>query len=97
MLDYLLLMHDDSPTPNPDNLWPPYLAHLRASGALAGGSAIGPGETLRKSAPPGPLTQHLTGYIRIQANSLAEAKTLVPGNPLYEAGGTVEVRELPRA
>jgi len=96
MQDFLLLMHEDCQTPIPENRWPPYLAHLRATGALAGGSAIGGGETLRKSAPPAPITRHLGGYIRIQANSLADAKTLIPGNPVYEAGGTVEIRELPR-
>jgi hypothetical protein len=38
----------------------------------------------------------LTGFIRVRAKSLEQAKALVAGNPLYEAGGTVEIRELPR-
>ncbi len=37
----------------------------------------------------------LTGFIRVQANTLDEAKCFVPGNPVYECGGTVEVRALP--
>jgi hypothetical protein len=32
----------------------------------------------------------------VTANSLEEAKRLVIGNPVFECGGTVEVRELPR-
>jgi hypothetical protein len=42
------------------------------------------------------ITGHLSGYVRIQAESLSHAKTLVQGNPVFEAGGTVEIRELPR-
>jgi hypothetical protein len=30
------------------------------------------------------------------ARDLAHARSLLPGNPVYEAGGTVEIRELPR-
>jgi hypothetical protein len=32
----------------------------------------------------------------VNAENLAAAKSLLPGNPVYEAGGTVEIRELPR-
>ena len=42
------------------------------------------------------MTAHLTGYIRVRAESLDQAKSLLAGNPLFEAGGTVEIRELPR-
>ena len=38
----------------------------------------------------------LSGYIKIQANSLSHAQELVIGNPVFEAGGTVEIRELPK-
>jgi hypothetical protein len=42
------------------------------------------------------MTERLTGYIRVNANSLDQAKTLLTGNPHFEAGGTVEIRELPQ-
>jgi hypothetical protein len=32
----------------------------------------------------------------VKAASLEEAKSLLAGNPHFEAGGTVEIRELPR-
>jgi hypothetical protein len=32
----------------------------------------------------------------VKAESLDQAKTLLAGNPQFEAGGTVEIRELPR-
>jgi hypothetical protein len=38
----------------------------------------------------------LSGYIRISAGDLDEARGLLAGNPVFEAGGTVEIRELPR-
>ncbi len=36
------------------------------------------------------------GYITVQAESLEDAMTLLVGNPVFEAGGTVEIRDLPR-
>jgi len=41
------------------------------------------------------LTAHLSGFIRIAASSLDDALKLLAGNPVFEAGGTVEIRELP--
>jgi len=61
-----------------------------------GGSAIGGGVCERKHGAAPPITAHLTGYIRVKAKDLAEARTLLAGNPVFETGGTVEIRELPR-
>jgi len=52
---------------------------------------------VRKSGVVPPVTAHLGGYIRVTAASIAEAKSLLSGNPHFEAGGTVEIRELPRS
>ena len=68
---------------------------LRAAGAFQGGSAIGGGVCASKRGSPA-LTTHLCGYIRVKAADLAEARELVNGNPVFEAGGTVEIRELPK-
>jgi hypothetical protein len=98
--DYLLLMHDDLPagaTEGGDEAWGRYLAWLRERGGFGGGSAIGGGVCMAKGRAPAPLAAHLTGFLRIQAASLDEARALVAGNPVYEAGGTVEIRELPRS
>jgi hypothetical protein len=32
----------------------------------------------------------------VTADDIEQAKTLLNGNPHFEAGGTVEIRELPR-
>lgn len=96
MQDYLLLMHDDARKPVPAAAWPPYFAHLRALGAFHGGSAIGEGEVLRKDGAAPPIAGHLTGYIRVQAIDSAAAQALISGNPVFECGGSVEIRALPR-
>ena len=94
MADYMFLMHDDCDAD--DNAWEPYLRRLRQNGCFEGGSAIGDGVCARKSGAPQPITEHLAGYIRVNADSLEQAKSLLAGNPVFEAGGTVEIRELPR-
>lgn len=93
MKDYLLLMHDDAR--GDAAAWPGYLEVLRRSGRFSGGSAIGGGICVRKSGDAAALTPRLSGYLRIKANDLDDARAFVAGNPVFEAGGTVEIRELP--
>jgi hypothetical protein len=76
--------------------WGPYIGRLQASGNFQGGSAIGTGVCARKSGAAPAITGHLVGFIRVGADSLDHARTLLVGNPVFEAGGTVEIRELPR-
>jgi hypothetical protein len=45
---------------------------------------------------PAPESAHFTGFIRVKAATMEDAVKLLNGNPVYESGGTVEVRELPR-
>jgi hypothetical protein len=97
MPDYILLMHNDTTAAADDAAWAPYLARLRASGVFQGGSAIGDGNCVKKSAVAAAITATLSGYIRVSAANLAQAGGLVIGNPVFEAGGTVEIRELPRS
>jgi hypothetical protein len=94
MPEYIFLMHDDAT--GDEASWEPYLQRLRQTGCFEGGSAIGDGVCVRRSGTPAALTAHLAGYIRVNAESLEQAKALVAGNPHFEAGGTVEIRELPR-
>ena len=96
MAEFLLLMHGDSVTAERANDWSAYLEALGAAGVLRGGSAMGGGLCLRRQAPTPPITKHLVGYVKIEARDLEQARALVRGNPVYEAGGTVEIRLLPR-
>lgn len=91
---YIFLMHDDGR--DDENDWAPYLAKLKNRGSFEGGSAIGGGVCIRKSGAVPSLTAHLTGYIRVSADNLDHAKKMLAGNPHFESGGTVEIRELPR-
>jgi hypothetical protein len=93
--EYIFLMHDDASDGDDD--WGPYLKTLKDSGHFEGGSAIGDGACVRKAGAAAALSAHLTGYIRLNAISLDHAKSMLAGNPHFEAGGTVEIRELPRS
>lgn len=95
MAEFILLMHGDHARSPQAEDWQSYLDKLNAAGALRGGSAIGRGLCVRRSGDIPGLTDHLVGYIKIEAADLGHAQQLVPGNPVYEAGGTVEIRELP--
>jgi len=99
MPDYLFLMHDGSSGPTVEahqEDWGAYIGRLQASGHFQGGSAIGPGMCARKFGDVPQITAHLSGFIRVSADRQNEARKLLAGNPVFEAGGTVEIRELPR-
>ena len=94
MAEYIFLMHDDAEAD--EDAWQSYIGELQRRGVFEGGSAIGDGICVRKRDARPSITAHLTGYIRVNAENLEQAKSLLAGNPLFEAGGTVEIRELPR-
>jgi hypothetical protein len=96
MRDFILLMHRDVVTTPSPGLWTAYLSSLRQRGVFDGGSAVGPGEAFRISGSPGPVSTHIAGYIRVRAAGPVQARELLTGNPVFECGGTVEIRELPR-
>ena len=99
MRDFIFFMHNDTPAgsaANNDTAWQTYFTMLRASGRFDGGSSIGGGVCVSNTTPVKAISSHLTGYIRVRAESLDDAKVLLKGNPVLDSGGTVEVRELPR-
>ena len=99
MNDYILLMLNDATDPlaaDDSERWGQYISGLRQSGRFDGGSSIGTGERCKKGHAPRSVNAELTGFIRVRAESLEDAKRFLVGNPVYEAGGTVEVRELPQ-
>jgi hypothetical protein len=89
-------MHDDAIIPPSADAWALYLAKLRDMNIFDGGGAIGEGAVFRKNPPVGRLNHHLSGYIRVRAEDFAAAQGLLSGNPVFEGGGTVEIRDLPR-
>ncbi len=100
MHDYILFMHDDareSPGVDTDAAWGSYLEALQKSGRFLGGSALGGGKCHALSGTAKEPTAHITGYLRVQADNIDDARAFLKGNPVFEAGGTVEIRELPRS
>ncbi len=96
MKDYILFMRSDRPAEGSDAGWDLYLQGLRRSGRFDGGSSIGAGRCVSRSGAEQPGLSPVSGYLRVRAESLDDAVALLQGNPVYEAGGTIEVRELPR-
>ena len=97
MAEFILLMHDDTKTPVDEAGWDAYFGRLNRTGAFRGGSEIGKGFAVRKDGPAGPLASHINGFIRVEAADIDQARLLVEGNPVFAAGGTVEIRELPQS
>lgn len=99
MNDYILFMHDDArdaAIATDGDLWARYMSTLRASGQFDGGSAIGTGTAFNKDGAATAATMPVSGYIRVRAEDADAARKFLIGNPTYEAGGTVEIRALPR-
>lgn len=90
----MLLMHGDTIGPERLADWGMYLDTLRTSGGWEGGSSIAAGSGHRKIGTAAPTSDHLVGYLLLTADSLDDARGYLGGNPVYEAGGTVEIREL---
>lgn len=100
MKDYILFMHRDAPDQDAAQdagRWAFYIAWLQGTGQFDGGSSIGSGERMKKGQPGASVNDTLSGFIRIRATDIDAAKALLVGNPVHEAGGTVDIRELPRS
>ena len=99
MKDYILFMYNDAidrSQETDDREWGAYFSRLHASGRFDGGSSIGPGTKFRKDHLDCPSATEIAGFIRVRAEDLDGARAFLSGNPVFEAGGTVEIRELPR-
>lgn len=95
MNEFILLMHSDTSEPVVEKDWSAYLKTLGEVGVLRGGSAIGDGISVRRQGAAAPISTSISGFIRIEVQDIDQARSLLKGNPVFEAGGTVEIRELP--
>jgi hypothetical protein len=98
MKDFILFMYNDASDDaiaGDGSRWGEYFSSLRASGHFDGGSSIGAGLRMRKSHPDRAAETQLDGFIRVRAQDITAARRFLVGNPVYEGGGTVEIRELP--
>jgi hypothetical protein len=98
MKEFILFMYNDANDPaaaDDGGKWDAYFASWQASGRFDGGSSIGAGLRIRKGQADVLSSSILNGFIRVRAGGIEEARAFLIGNPVYEAGGTVEIRELP--
>jgi hypothetical protein len=99
MKDFIILMFDDAMNKaiaEDDEKWGAYFSSLRASNCFEGGSSVGLGTRFRQGQSETPAATDINGFIRVRAESIVKARAFLLGNPIYDAGGTVEIRELPR-
>lgn len=71
--------------------WDNYIGVLVNSGCFTGGSSLGNGISVSKNEADREC--QITGYMRFSAQNIDEARKLVAGNPLFEAGGRIELLE----
>lgn len=96
MAEFLFLMHSDACEPVSEDRWNVYIENLISIGAMRAGSAIGGGRSFRESGRPAKITNNIVGYLKIEADDIDHAESMLIGNPIFEANGTVEIRELPK-
>ncbi|MEM7327316.1 MAG: hypothetical protein AAF437_01175 [Pseudomonadota bacterium] len=95
MAEFLFLMHADTRKPVSEDRWRKYIETLVSMGAMRAGSAVGNGRSFRGSGRPAKVSDDIVGYLKIEAETFDHAETMLAGNPVFEAGGTVEIRALP--
>ncbi len=95
MQEYIIFMYNDTSSNQSESGWETYIQRLSESGSFRGGSAIGSGQSFRKVGLAAPIAANINGFIRIIASDMDSAYALMKGNPTFEAGGTIEIRELP--
>ena len=96
MKEFLILNYNDvtdSRLANDPERWSNYVAMLHSRNALVDGSALGDGIQCQIGQPDRSAISGLDGVLRIRAASLAAARDCLHGNPTWDAGGTVEIRE----
>ena len=88
MAEYMMVMKGSDAGAD----WTTYVNKLVATGKFRGGSALGNGVCVAKAGADGPCVAR--GFMRFEVESLDELRALLDGNPVYEAGGEVELLEL---
>lgn len=88
MAEYMMIMKG----PGGKGDWMSYINTLQESGLFRGGSVLGNGVNIGKDQPDQPCT--VTGFMRFEADDIAQVRALINGNPDYESGGQVEILEL---
>lgn len=96
----------DAPQPSPEQLqemlkdWDNWLGGIAAQGRLVSSDALGfQGKTFDSKGvvsdgPYAEVKEIVGGYTMVKAKDFDEAVTLSKGCPMFDVGGTVEVRDI---
>ncbi len=95
MKHFLLIMHTDIGRAISPVDWESYIRKLQQTGNFNGGSSVGQGQSFKKGVASETVSHWIGGYMVISAEDHAQARSLIDGNPVFAAGGTVELRDLP--
>ena len=87
MPDYVMLMMGTAS----EGDWDSYIESLIESGKFRGGSSLGNSVAVVKGEEDG--VSSVSGFMRFSADNIKEVRSLLAGNPLYEAGGRIELLE----
>lgn len=87
MADFVMVMVGEES----EGDWDAYIERLINSGKFRGGSSLGGGVSISKCGNES--VSMITGYMRFAADSIDEVRDLLEGNPLFEAGGRVDILE----
>jgi hypothetical protein len=72
--------------------WGDYIQKLRQRPEFRGGSSLGNGVSVSRQATSDQCI--VTGFLHFEADTIAVVRELLAGNPLFEAGGEIEILEL---
>ena len=92
MAEYIMLMRGVDASRTTDVQWRTYINKLIETGKFRGGSAFGNGRCLSQNSTEYKCIN--SGFMRFEANTIEEIEALVADNPVYQAGGEVELHEL---
>ena len=90
---YIAFMRDDA-TSSPTSVeWEAFFQEAGASGLFRGGSGLGAPILLRRAGEPAPASS-IGGFMRFEAESVAQLRPLLERHPWHIHGGTIELRPL---
>ncbi len=88
MAEFMMLMKGSGAP----EAWTSYINKLIDSGQFRGGSELGNGQCHSKAKHD--TLCSVTGFMRFEAESMDDITALLPGNPVYESGGSIELLEI---
>jgi len=96
MTQYILFIQGNAKTKSTPEEWDQFFTAARQSGLFEGGSAIGKrvvvGDTLTAKS-----TDHITGYMRFDAEDRQKLLDLLKRHPVVIHGGSVVLCEMPKS